>query len=313
MKKFYAFLLISVTAVNLCSAASYITKNGIRYVYNTKKTAVSVASPASGKTYVGDIVIPATITNSSDEVLPVVGVNSSAFSETTVTSVILPESVTSIGDYAFDSCENLKKVEMPGVKTFGNWSFRNCYELEGLKFPEGLTTIGNYTFDKNYKMTEVELPSTVTNLGGYVFEGNPQLTSVTCHAAVAPAVKKGYLDGDEIWTIFDDNDYGDRILYVPAESIEEYSTTLGWHQFGSNIKAIETGGVESVLAGDKGTTVAVAGAGSVAVTLAAYGRIVIADLNGRVIRDFTAAAGTTVVSGLPSGCLIVNGIKVILK
>lgn len=62
--------------------------------------------------YVGDIVVPSTITNSANEVIPVVGVGSSAFNNCTgVTSVTLPESVKKIGDYAFDSCEGLKSVK----------------------------------------------------------------------------------------------------------------------------------------------------------------------------------------------------------
>lgn len=225
MKQNYAFklsvLLFAMFAGAMSGeAASYITKNGIRYVYNSKKTAVSVAKLKAPEIYTGDIVVPESIVNSDNVTLPVVGVNSSAFSDCeTVTSVILPESVTSIGDYAFDSCTGLKKLEMPGVATIGHWSFRNCYVLEDLKFSDKLVSIGNYAFDKNLKMTEVDLPATCTNLGGYVFEGNPQITKVICRAVTPPAIKKGYLDGEEIYTIFDDTDYGDRELYVPAESI----------------------------------------------------------------------------------------------
>lgn len=94
---------------------------------------VSVAKLKAPEIYTGDIVVPESIVNSDNVTLPVVGVNSSAFSDCeTVTSVILPESVTSIGDYAFDSCTGLKKLEMPGVATIGHWSFRNCYVLEDL-------------------------------------------------------------------------------------------------------------------------------------------------------------------------------------
>ncbi len=75
---------------------------------------MEVTSPAKGNTYVGDIVIHEKTTH-EDKVLKVTAVRSSAFADCTyLTSVTLPSSVTSIGDYAFDSCEGIKQVVMPG-------------------------------------------------------------------------------------------------------------------------------------------------------------------------------------------------------
>lgn len=221
-----------MTSLPAQAKATYFTVDGVRYKSNTAVTSVNVVSAGTGKTYVGDIVIPAKIVTTSNGELPVIGVGSSAFSECDeLTSVILPESVTSIGDYAFDTCSKLKKVEMPGVKTIGHWSFRYCEALESLVFPEGLTSIGNYAFDHITKITQIELPSTLNNIGGFAFEGNPQITKVICHAVTPPAIKKGYIDGDEIYTIFEDTNYGDIVLEVPAEAINEYKTTMGWHYF----------------------------------------------------------------------------------
>lgn len=239
-------LAITVMIAGLSAdAASYITRGGIRYVYNTAKTEVSVTSLKKPEIYTGDIVVPATIVNSSNETIPVVGVGSSAFSDcTTVTSVILPESVTTIGDYAFDGCEGLKTIEMPGVKTIGNWSFRNCYVLENVKFPNTLTSIGNFAFDKNRMMVKIDLPESLTNLGGFVFEGIPDVKTVICRATTPPEIKKGYLDGEEIYTIFEDTDYGTVDLYVPEESIKAYQSLLGWSYFKDRIYPITMLGVD---------------------------------------------------------------------
>ena len=157
----HSCFFIVATAVN---AATYITIDGIRYVYNSTKTYVSVASVKSPSVYVGDVVIPEIITNTSGKVISVKAVKSSVFGDCTdVTSVTLPSSVTLIGDYAF--------------------------------------------------------------------EGNPQITEVYSCCANPPEIKKGYLDGDEIYTIFDDTDYSGRILYVPAGSISAYKSQLGWNYF----------------------------------------------------------------------------------
>lgn len=244
-----ALLVSSLTA---SAATTYVTQDGVRYKLNKDKTEATVVSAGTGKTYTGDIVIPSTITYSNQQ-LPVVAVGSSAFSECDMlTSVVLPESVTSIGDYAFDTCEKLTKVEMPAVKTIGHWSFRYCTVLENIIFPEGLTSIGNYAFDHNLKLTVIDLPSTVTNLGGFVFEGNPQITKMICRATTPPAIKKGYLDSDEIYTIFEDTDYGDIELVVPESSISEYKSALGWHYF-TKVTPLSAG-VDNIVADEDEST-----------------------------------------------------------
>lgn len=305
--------LLSGGMATVSSKVVYIEQDGVRYYWSNTKTNVEVTSPAKGSTYIGDIVIPASITYEEKE-LKVSAVRSSAFSECVyLTSVTLPSSVTSIGDYAFDSCEGIKKVVMPGVKTIGHWSFRNCYELESLEFSEKLTSIGNYCFDKNLKITEVTLPATVTNIGGYAFEGNPQLTKVTCYATTPPAIKKGYLDGDEIYTIFDDADYGDRVLYVPAGCVEAYKASLGWHHFRDNIREIVSGSVSTPIEHAVSVDVVAFGSGSVRVTCACDTHVDIIDLNGRCVKSVDLKQGTAVVNGLPAGILVVNGVKVLVR
>ncbi|MDE6266382.1 MAG: leucine-rich repeat domain-containing protein [Muribaculaceae bacterium] len=319
MKQNYALKLSFAVVLMLASvvsgsAASYISRNGIRYVYNSKKTAVSVTSLKAPEIYTGDIVVPESIINGDNETIPVVGVGSSAFSDCDmVTSVILPASVTSIGDYAFDGCENLKTVEMPGVKTIGHWSFRNCYVLENLKFPETLTSIGNYSFDKNLKMTVVELPASLTNLGGFVFEGNPQITRVICHADTPPAIKKGYLDGDEIYTLFEDTDYGTMELFVPEESISKYQSLLGWSYFKNRIYPIGTLGVKDVTEAAPEVSVKALGNGAVEVTLPEAAKVNVYSIVGNVVKSVNLREGKSEIAGLAPGFYIICGKKVAVK
>ncbi|MDR0920423.1 MAG: leucine-rich repeat protein, partial [Oscillospiraceae bacterium] len=78
------------------------------------------------------------------------GVNSIddwAFDHSDLTSITIPESVTSIGDAAFQSCENLTSISIPeGVTSIGTAMFNNCSSLTSITIPESVTSIGEDAF-----------------------------------------------------------------------------------------------------------------------------------------------------------------------
>ena len=198
------------------------------------------------------------------------------------------------------------------VTSIGHWSFRNCHNLENLQLPNKLATIGNYCFDKNDKMTEITLPASVTNIGGYAFEGNPQLTTVYSLATTPPAIKKGYLDGEEIYTIFDDNDYSGRVLYVPAGCVDDYKLTFGWHQF-PEIREIDAAGIQAGVVADAQVKVVAKGKGAISVTAAVPTVVNGYDLAGRLVFSKGVPAGHSTIDGLNAGLLVVNGKKVVVE
>ena len=302
-----ALLSASATAFG---AAVTVTYNGVKYKSDKSQTYfMVVAAP-----YTGDIVVADSVKTSAGKTLPVTQVGSSAFSELEeLTSVTLPGTVTKINDYAFDSATNLKTVKMSDNVTYiGHWAFRNCYNLENLELPDSLTFIGNYCFDTNYKMTKVTLPAKLKNIGGFAFEGNPQLKAVYSLATTPPAVKKGYLDGDEIYTIFDDNDYADRVLYVPAGTVGDYKLTFGWNQF-AEIREINPTCVQEPASANADFKVATCGNKAISVTTAAPTTVVVYDLAGHMLFRKTVEAGETTIGGLNAGVVIVNGKKVLVK
>lgn len=307
-----ALLVIFSLVITLASygKAITVTSGGIKYKSDKNQTYLMVVAAA----YTGDIVVPASVYVSSiDKELPVTEVGSSAFSELDdLNSVTLPESVTTIGNYAFDSSVNLKTVKMgDNVKSIGHWAFRNCYALEGLTLSANLESIGNYVFDKNLKMTQVTLPATMKNIGGFVFEGNPQLLTVYSLATVPPAVKKGYLDGDEIYTIFDDDDYGDRVLYVPAGCADDYKLEFGWNQF-KEIREISPTNIDNI-DGSAKIEIACNGKNSLRVYVSEPTTVKCYDLSGRLLFAKSVGTGNTVVDGVPSGVVVVNGKKVVVE
>ncbi len=293
------FLILGTIA----GIAKTVIVDGIKYKYSKKGTYLIVIKAP----YAGDIVIPETVKG-----LPVKEIGSSAFSELDhLVSVTLPNSIVNISDYAFDSSTNLKKVVLGNsVKKIGHWCFRNCYELQEVEFPKSLKTIGNYCFDKNLKFTKVTIPENVTLIGGYAFEGNPQLTTVYSLSQTPPEIKKGYLDGEEVYTLFDDNDYGERVLYVPQGTVDAYKLTFGWNHF-KYIKEITPTSIHNLTAGLKTNAYSDA-KGQLVVVSTEKAVVNVCDLAGKRIITQPMNAGIMRFN-VPSGVVIVNGQKVLVK
>lgn len=92
-----------------------------------------------------------------------------AFYREAVTSVTLPECVTTIGKYAFGSCSKVTSINFPeGLQSIGDNAFATCKTLTSIKLAEGLESIGTYAFDKT-GLTSVDIPKSVTTIGRYAF------------------------------------------------------------------------------------------------------------------------------------------------
>ncbi|MBR5643224.1 MAG: leucine-rich repeat domain-containing protein [Salinivirgaceae bacterium] len=97
-----------------------------------------------------------------------------------VTSLAIPESITSINNYAFFGCSGLTSVTIPNtVTTIGYSAFEGCSGLTSVTIPESITSINNYAFFGCSGLTSVTIPNSVTSIGYYAFEGCSGLTSVT--------------------------------------------------------------------------------------------------------------------------------------
>ena len=87
-----------------------------------------------------------------------------------LTSVTIPNSVTSIGEYTFYECSNLTSVIIPdGVTSIGSGAFYYCRSLISVTIPEGVTSIGDNTFYDCRSLTSVTIPNSVTSIGKSAF------------------------------------------------------------------------------------------------------------------------------------------------
>ena len=92
---------------------------------------------------------------------------------------VIPNSVATIGENAFDNCFDLKTIEIPSnVKMIGREAFVNCMNLEKITLSEGLEQIGDSAFRGCLNLKNVEIPNSVTKLGFSVFMGCTNLTNV---------------------------------------------------------------------------------------------------------------------------------------
>ena len=95
------------------------------------------------------------------------------------TSYVIPNSVTSIGGFAFHKCESLTEVVIPNsVTSIGDRTFFGCSSLIEVVIPDSVTSIGEFTFSQCESLTEVVIPNSVTNIGEFAFSQCESLTEV---------------------------------------------------------------------------------------------------------------------------------------
>ena len=181
--------------------------NGIDIYYlKTSETEVSVTYqgdyPYYYNEYTGKLVIPESITvgkntynvtsigdgafNSctglTSVTIPnsVTSIGEGAFVSTGLTSITIPNSVTSIGEYAFNGCSSLTSVTIPNsVTRINHYTFYNCTGLTSIEIPNSVTSIGEKVFKGCIGLSSVTIPNSVTSIGVDAFEGCSSLTLVT--------------------------------------------------------------------------------------------------------------------------------------
>lgn len=97
----------------------------------------------------------------------------------TATKVVVPNSITSIGKYAFSYCENVTDITIPNsVTSIGVGAFASCEGLTNIIIPEGITSIKSGTFSACYNLKNVTLPEGITSIGNSAFVACTSLTSI---------------------------------------------------------------------------------------------------------------------------------------
>ena len=94
-------------------------------------------------------------------------------------SLVIPDSVTNIGDYAFSGCWSLSSVVIPdSVTSIGDYAFWNCRSLTDIVIPDSVTSIGESAFKNCISLKSFEIPSSVSSIGFGAFDGCESLTNI---------------------------------------------------------------------------------------------------------------------------------------
>ena len=94
-------------------------------------------------------------------------------------NTIIPNSVTSIGKYAFRYCSNLISITVPDtVTTIEEWAFSYCSGLTSIEISNSVKSIDNGTFSNCSSLSHIEIPNSVTSIGEWAFSECKSLTSV---------------------------------------------------------------------------------------------------------------------------------------
>ena len=150
-----------------------------------------------------------------------------------LTSVTIGNSVTSIGDFAFGGCSGLTSVTIPNsVTTIGAFAFQGCSGLTSVAIGSSVTRIRLRAFYGCNGLTSVTIPNSVTSIEKYAFSGCIGLTSVTSE------IENPFDINDNT---FSDDTYSNAKLYVPAGKTNKYKAAEGWQRFASIAEASSSG------------------------------------------------------------------------
>ncbi len=141
-----------------------------------------------------------------------------------VKDLVIPTSVTSIGNYAFYNCQGLTSVTIGNsVTSIGYAAFYNCSGLTSLIIPNSLTSISGYAFSGCSGLTSLTIPNSVTSIGNGAFSG----VDIDI-ATVISLIENPFIISS---SVFSYKTVKNATLYVPKGTIDKYKTTEGWKDF----------------------------------------------------------------------------------
>lgn len=169
MKKLF-FLIISLILAIAVQATEFTVDN-LKYTVLEDGTSVAVET-VSGITYSGALVIPSSVTYGGKSYVVKQISRYGFYYKTSLTSIIIPSSVTTIDNNAFSGCTSLTSVEIPSsVTSIGESAFSGCRSLRSIVIPPNITSIAEGTFS-SCGFNSITIPARVSSIASSAFNGS---------------------------------------------------------------------------------------------------------------------------------------------
>ena len=147
----------------------------------------------------------------------VISIGNYAFYGSNLTSINIPNSVTSIGSYTFGYCSNLTSINIPNsVTSIGSYAIGFCSDLTSIKIPNSVTTISDNVFFGCSRLTNINIPNSVISIGNGAFRGCSNVTNITIPNSVTSI-------GDYAF---------DGCISLTSINIPSSVTSIGFNAFG---------------------------------------------------------------------------------
>ncbi len=157
------------------------------------------------------LVIPDSVTNIGDYAF---------WNSRSLTNIVIPNSVTSIGDNAFEYCFSLSNLIIPdGVTSIGDGAFVGCTSLSSVVIPDSVSCIGNNAFWGCESLTDIVIPNSVTSIGESAFYGCSSLTEVVIPDSVTSIGDKAFHTCSSLTNI----DIPDSVTSIGDGAFDDYN------------------------------------------------------------------------------------------
>ena len=235
MKRLLSLLSVIFISI-LCIQARSFVLDGVNYTITSTVSPYSV-SVISGVSYTGDLVIPSTVSH-NDTVFSVTSINMGAFyGSSSLTSVSIPNSVSTIGTEAFFGCIGLKSIIIDPTNqyfsfidgilyTSGNSQIIFCVtsKKDRIDIPETVTIIGEGAFYGCSGITSVIIPNSVKTISTQAFDNCTGLVAVTIGDSTNTGIQSSIFI--QMAAFYGCTGLSTLSLYVPINSYSDYFQDL---------------------------------------------------------------------------------------